>query len=145
MVKRRAGWPIRRRSQAAADQWSVEVPHRKVTFIPDRVEQFDDGSELVERLRTCRRTKDELDKPIYTLYQLAAQQAHPQVPRSVQMRYLSTDEIEPVELKPNGIKSRLAKYDRGITGILRGDFAPKPDDRMCPRCPNYFVCPVAER
>jgi hypothetical protein len=115
-----------------------------VTFLPDHVEQLEDGSELVERLRTGRRTKDELDKPIYALYQVAAQQAQPQVPRTVQIRYLSTDEIQPVELKPHGIKSRLAKYDGAIAGILRGDFAPKVDERNCPRCPNYFICPAAK-
>lgn len=40
--------------------------------------------------------------------------------------------------------ARLGRYDAAIVGILAGQFAASPVDRTCPRCPHYFICPVAE-
>lgn len=144
MVLRAAGRPIRSRGPAARPDWEVRLPHGRVRFTPDHVEALDDGSEVVERLRTGKPTKSELAKDIYALYLAAAGEALPRVPRRVQVRYLSTDHVEPVELKPKTIETRLAHYDAAIVGILREDFAPQPSERVCPRCPHYFICPLAE-
>lgn len=144
MVLRAAGRPIRARGPAARPDWEVRLPHGRVRFNPDHVEALEDGSEIVERLRTGRPTRSELDKEIYALYMVAARETPPHVPRRVQVRYLSTDQVEPVELKPKTIETRLARYDAAILGILREDFAPRPNDRVCPRCPHYFICPLAE-
>jgi hypothetical protein len=143
MVERWAGRPTRGRGQASQPEWEVLLPHGRVTFEPDHVEQLEDGSQLVERLRTGRPTKSELDDAIYALYVAAAQETKPKVPRTVQVRYLSSDHVEPVELRPKTVESRLAKYDAAIVGILRGEYPPTPDDRNCPRCPHYFICPLA--
>jgi hypothetical protein len=40
------------------------------------------------------------------------------------------------------IGNRLKKYDDAIAGIRAGNFPPKPNDRTCPRCPQYFICPA---
>lgn len=144
MVLRAGGRPIRSRGPAARPDWEVRLPHGRVRFTPDHVEALEDGSEIVERLRTGRPTKSELDKEIYALYVVGARETPPRVPRRVQVRYLSTDQVEPVELKPKTIETRLARYDAAIVGILREDFAPQPSERVCPRCPHYFICPLAE-
>jgi hypothetical protein len=144
MVLRAAGRPIHSRGPAARPEWEVRLPHGRVRFTPDHVESLEDGSEVVERLRTGRPSKSELDKDIYALYQVAAREARPQVPRRVQVRYLSTDHVEPVNLSQRTINTRLGRYDAAIVGILREDFPPQPSDRVCPRCPHYFICPLAE-
>jgi CRISPR/Cas system-associated exonuclease Cas4 (RecB family) len=144
MVERWAGRPTRSRRSASHPAWEVRLPHGRVTFEPDNVEQLDDGSQIVERLRTGRPTKSALDDEIYALYLAAAERATPSVPRTVQIRYLSNDHIEPVTLAPKTVEARLAKYDAAIAGILRREFPPTPTDRACPRCPNYFICPAAE-
>ena len=125
-------------------QWAVQVPLGRIHFTPDHVEVLDDGSEVVERLRTGRPTKSEMGKDIYALYVTAAQNAEPRVPRTVKVRYLSADLVDTVDLKPGTISTRLNHYNNAIRGILRKDFAPQPNDRNCPRCPHYFICPSAE-
>jgi len=144
MVLRAAGRPIRSRGPAVRPEWEVQLPHGRVRFKPDHVEALEDGSEVVERLRTGRRSSSELNKDIYSLYQVAAREASPQVLRRVQVRYLSTDHVEPVNLSQRTIDTRLGHYDAAIVGILREQFPPQPSDRVCPRCPHYFICPVAE-
>jgi DNA helicase-2/ATP-dependent DNA helicase PcrA len=144
MVGRAAGRPMRLRGRASRPEWVVQLPHGRVRFSPDHVETQDDGSEQVERLRTGRPSSSELDKDIYALYQVAAAQATPRVPRQVIVRYLSTDHVEPVKLSQRTIDTRLGRYDAAIVGILREEFPPQPSDRHCPRCPHYFICPLAE-
>ena len=116
----------------------------RVHLTPDQVEARDDGSEVVERLRTGRPTTSERSKDIYALYQVAARDAEPHVQRTVQVRYLSTGQVEPVDLPARTLKTRLGHYEDAIVGILRADFTPRPNDRVCPRCPHYFICPVGE-
>ena len=120
------------------------MPLGLIRFTPDHVEVLDDGSEVVERLRTGRPTKSEVGKDIYALYITAAQMAEPRVQRSVQVRYLSADQVDPVDLQPGPINTRLNHYNEAIRGILNQDFSPQPSDRICPRCPHYFICPVGE-
>ncbi|MPZ13594.1 MAG: AAA family ATPase [Chloroflexi bacterium] len=144
MVLRAAGRSIPSRRPAARPRWQVRLPHGRVRFTPDHIERLDDGTEVVERQRTGRPTKSELERDIYALYVVAAREAAPRVPRRVQIRYLSTDHVEPVELSERTIRTRLGRYDAAMAGILRKEFGPRPNDRVCPRCSHYFICPVAE-
>ena len=66
------------------------------------------------------------------------------MPRQVVVRYLSEDHVEPVTLGQRAIETRLGRYDAAIAGILREEFPPQPNDRSCPRCPHYFICPLGE-
>ena len=91
-----------------------------------------------------RPTKSEADRDIYALYMVAAQEAELNVPRNVQVRYLTTDQVGPVDLTQRKITTRLNHYNDAIRGILVGDYLPKPNDRVCPRCPHYFICPSGE-
>jgi CRISPR/Cas system-associated exonuclease Cas4 (RecB family) len=143
MVERWAGRPTRSRSLPAEADWEVQLKHGRVSFVPDNIEEQDDGTLLVERLRTGRPTKTELEDEIYALYTAGAPPAAQPQSRTVQVRYLATDQVEPVVLKPRSVDSRLAKYDAAIVGILNEDYPPEPNDRVCPRCPNYFICPGA--
>lgn len=144
LVKMAARRPYTSQGSATRPTWEVSVPHGLIRFTPDHVEVLSDGTEVVERLRTGRPTKSEVGKDIYALYVTAAQEAEPRVRRRVQVRYLSADQVDPVDLRPRPINSRLDHYNEAIKGILREDFSPQPSDRICPRCPHYFVCPVGE-
>ena len=144
LVTRAAGRPITSQSPAARPEWEVRVPLGVIRFVPDHVEVLSDGSEVVERLRTGRPSKGERDKDIYALYVKAALDAEPRVRRTVQVRYLSADQVDSIDLQPRTINTRLNHYNDAISGILRRDFSPEPNDRNCPRCPHYFICPVGE-
>ncbi len=144
LVEMAARRPYTSQGSATRPTWEVSVPHGLIRFTPDHVEVLSDGSEVVERLRTGRPTKSEVGKDIYALYVTAAQEAEPRVRRRVQVRYLSADQVDPVDPRPGPIKTRLDRYNEAIKGILREDFSPKPSDRICPRCPHYFICPLGE-
>ena len=139
LVRKAVNLPRTSHGPAARPQWEVPVQRGRIIFVPDHVEVLDDGSEIIERLRTDRPTKSEKDKDIYGLY-AAARDTAPSVPRKVQVRYLSTGQVEPVDLSARTITTRLGHYNDAIGGILRGDFPPRPSDRVCPRCPQYFIC-----
>ena len=144
LVRRAAGRPFTSRGSATRPQWEVRVPLGSISFVPDHVEVLSDGSEVVERLRTGRPTKSEVGKDIYALYVTAARAAEPRVRRTVQVRYLSADQVDAIDLQPRTINTRLNHYNDAIRGILRQDFSPRPNDRICPRCPHYFICPLGE-
>ena len=144
LVKRAARRPFTSEGTAARPQWEVAVPLGRIYFTPDHVEVRSDGSEVVERLRTGRPTKSEMRKDIYALYVKAAQNAEPRVLRTVKVRYLSADQVDTVDLSSRTINTRLNHYNDAIRGILRKDFAPQPNERNCPRCPHYFICPSGE-
>ncbi len=144
LVERATRRPHTSQGSATRPTWEVSVPLGLIRFSPDHVEVLGDGSEVVERLRTGRPTKSELGKDIYALYVTAAQMAEPRVRRGVQVRYLSADQVVPIDLRPGPIKTRLNHYNEAIRGILNQDFTPKPSYRTCPRCPHYFICPLGE-
>ena len=119
-----------------ADDWLIQRPSGQIRLRPDHVERGVDGL-VVRRLRTGRPSK-KLDDDIYALYLYAARQELSQA--RVEALFLTTDEAKPVSMSDNVIAKRLAKYDSAIAGIRKGLFPAKPNDRTCPRCPQYFIC-----
>ena len=119
--------------------WLIERPEGQIRLRPDHVERRENQS-LVRRLRTGRPPKAKPDDDIYALYHQAAQQELSNA--RVEVLYLTTDEARPVSMTSNVISRRLAKYDAAIAGIGAGLFPAKPNDRTCPRCPQYFICPA---
>ncbi|MGI8551584.1 MAG: PD-(D/E)XK nuclease family protein, partial [Dehalococcoidia bacterium] len=103
-----------------------------------------DGTEVVQRLRTGRPSKSELEKPLYALYQVAPSEQPQGAPRRVEVVFLSHDVVEEVHFSVKQLQTRLAKYDEAMAGILTAQFPARPNDRECPRCPHYFICPLAE-
>lgn len=117
--------------------WLIERPAGRIRLRPDHVEMAPDGP-VVRRLRTGRPPK-KIDEDIYALYHFAA--AKVLGTARVEALFLTTDEAVPVPMSDKVIGNRLEKYDAAIAGIRAGHFAAEPDDRTCPRCPQYFICP----
>ena len=132
-VARRAG-----RAKLLDADWLIDRPEGKIELRPDHIEMSVDGP-IVRRLRTGRPPK-RVDDDIYALYLVAARQELGQA--RVEALFLTTDETRSVQMKTSVIDKRLKKYDKAISGIRAGRFPAEPDDRMCPRCPQYFICPV---
>lgn len=133
-------------SKSAPAEHEVALFHGRVKLTFDYAELTEGDGEsvlLIQRLRTGKPTKSEAKKRIYGLYQRAAQQKYPHAKRQIQILYLSTNEAQEVELESDQIEEHLAEYDTAIAGILQRDFQPKPNDHECPRCPHYFICPMA--
>ena len=122
----------------------VPLTYGTVIFTPKQIELLEDGTEVMQRLRTGRISKSEReDEPIYGLYHRAAK-SKDRPRRRVQVQSLSTSEVRDIELTEAMIKTRLEKYDGAMAGIQAGHFDPQPDKDRCPRCPHYFICPTAE-
>jgi superfamily I DNA/RNA helicase len=119
--------------------WHIERPDGRIRVRPDHVETGPAGP-VVRRLRTGRPPKSKPDDDIYTLYLHAAAQELGGA--RVEVLYLTTDETVEVSMTDRVIGNRLKKYDDAIAGIRAGNFPPKPNDRTCPRCPQYFICPA---
>ncbi len=118
--------------------WQIRRPGGRIRLRPDHVESGPGGA-IVRRLRTGRPPK-KIDDDIYALYLSAAEQELGDV--RVEALFLTTDEAKPVQMTDTVIGNRLAKYDKAIAAIRAGRFPPKPNDRTCPRCPQYFICPA---
>ena len=132
-LSRRAG-----KVEIVEGDWQIERPGGRIRLRPDHVEIGPEGA-VVRRLRTGKPPK-KIDDDIYALYHAGAARAYGTA--RVEALYLTTDEAVPVEMSAKVISSRLKKYDEAIAGIRAGEFAATPNDRMCPRCPQYFICPA---
>ena len=116
--------------------WSIKRPEGRISLRPDHVEVGADGP-VVRRLRTGRPPR-KIDGDIYALYLVgASQELHG---ARVEVLFLTTDEARPIPMKEPVIRKRLEKYDDAIAGIRAGQFLARPNDRTCPRCPQYFIC-----
>ena len=119
-------------------EWLIERPGAQIGLRPDHVERGVDGP-IVRRLRTGRPPR-KLTDDIYALYLCAAKQELPGA--KVEALFLTTDEAVPVAMTDKTIARRLGNYDAAIDGLRKGLFPARPGDRKCPRCPQYFICPV---
>ncbi len=146
MVKRAVSRDVHYPSVSVDLDWEVALTQGGIRFRPDRVISAQEGSEpvlLVQRWRTGRPSKSELDKDIYALYKKAAEHRFPGADHKVQVVYLSSDDSYDVPLTQRRIQTRLNRYESAMAGIRRREFPAVPG-RECPRCSYYFICPVAE-
>ena len=121
------------------EEWHVDVGGGKLVAVTaDRVVERPDGSVLVQRVRTGKRTKSEADKPIYALLQAGAASRFPG--RRVGLETLYLGEGRAVAPRLDKAPKQLTEYGAIISSIESGVFAPEPDTRRCAGCQCYFVC-----
>jgi hypothetical protein len=127
------------RGQYDRQGWAVPLDDgRKVLITPDRVLICPNGMVRIQRIRTGRKTKSELDKPIYALLRRGAELRYPGKRISIEIFYLGTGEVVPVDARDDD--KLLVKYSDAIAAIESGDFHAVPDARRCPNCQCYFMC-----
>jgi CRISPR/Cas system-associated exonuclease Cas4 (RecB family) len=124
-------------------EWEVTLENGSVKIVPDSLEEVPEEGIQVLRFRTGRPTKKETDKEIYAIYLHAAERELGGNPK-VRVLYLSTGQIDDVDLSTRKRNTRLKKYNSAMANIIALSFPPKPNDRSCPPCPFYFICPAAE-
>ena len=142
LVKQMLYLPQTPRGSTTQPQWEVQVEFGRVRFIPDHVGILEDGTQIIERIRTGRPSQSETKKDIYGLYAAAVRNTEPHVSRKAQVRYLSNGQVVPLNLGEQAVETRLKHYNKAIAGILQMEFSPQPNSRNCPRCPHYFICPL---
>jgi hypothetical protein len=120
--------------------WTLQRPQGAIIVRPDFVDAGG-PSVAVRRLRTGRVPKTAPNDDLYALYHAGARQAHGAGSHRVEVLYLTSDQAVPVEMSVKVIGNRLEKYDGAIADITAGRFSPEVNERNCPRCPQYFICP----
>jgi len=120
---------------------TISLQAGQVTFLPDHIEILADNTRIIRRIRTGRVSSSELDKDIYGLYQAAVYQSVLNKCRT-DVFSLTSGQSQPLNLSTKKMETRLERYNQAIMGILNLDFQSNPSDRECPRCPDYFICPV---
>ncbi len=130
----------------AETEHEVRLASGNVKVVIDNAERAENGesSVVVQRFRTGRQTKSEEENVLYGLYRSAAQEAFPRSHVVLQTLYLSTNQTRDIELTDKQCAARLNKYSAAISGITEKRFDPTPSEHECPRCPHFFICPMAE-
>lgn len=119
-------------------EWKVTLGTSSVSVTPDRVLIAPEGVVRVQRNRTGKKTKSEVDRPLYALLRRGAQQRYPGKRISVETFYLATGDV--VIVQPGNEEKRLQKYLEAMAAIEGGEFPTTPEQRKCPSCPCYFTC-----
>lgn len=122
-------------------EWTIDVGTGLVRVRPDIVID-EQGVTTIRRLRTGRAPKTPPDDDIYALYLEAAGNLGRSA--SAFVHYLDCDSLVAVSMSPRVVTNRIGKYSDAIGSIAAGRFPVSPDDRTCPRCPQYFVCTPGE-
>jgi hypothetical protein len=86
-------------------------------------------------VKTGKQRSNAFDDIEYTVLQLAAVQAYgPHA--QVEVTYLTSETIQPMEITPRKLESRREKLQSFLQAMQAGQFPAKPEARSCPRCPT---------
>lgn len=121
------------------DDWIVDLRGKQIRLKPDRVLIAPNGTVLVQRVRTGRKSKSEASNRLYALLRRGATARNPGRAVSIETLYLATRESVAVSARDD--EKSLDEYSGAIAGIETGLFKAKPKDaRACPTCQCYFHC-----
>jgi superfamily I DNA/RNA helicase len=127
--------------------WNLRLPSGDVIVRPDYTEIDESGAEPLVLMQDMRFGPSPSRSPTddhYALYDMAAAEVFPKSRRAIQAVYMSNGDIMEVKVTAGARKAAAERYDRAIRGILRGEFEARPEERHCPYCPCFFICPAAE-
>lgn len=124
---------------APAPPISLGWAEGEILISPDGVAHGAGGRVTVRRVKTGKQRSNAFDDIEYTVLQLAAVQAYgPHA--QVEVTYLTSETIQPMEITPRKLESRCEKLQSFLQAMQAGQFPAKPEARSCPRCPNFFLC-----
>jgi hypothetical protein len=123
------------------DAFVVDLVRGKVEVSPDQVAKRADGTMLLRRIRTGKRSNAEEDEWIYTLYHTAATERYGTGRYEVEVVHLTSHTLTRIAPSRTKIKNRMEKVAAAAASIRAGQFPPQPDPFSCPRCPHFFYCP----
>lgn len=128
--------------------WRIKLPSGEVIVRPDYAEVDESGTEpfvLMQDMCFGPSPSRAPSKHHYALYDIAAAEAHPKSRRAIQAVYMSNGAVLDVRVTASARKLAAERYDRAIRGILGGEFEARPEERHCPFCPCFFICPASEK
>lgn len=124
-----------------AETLSATINGHVVRVPADEISVADRGF-VVRRLRTGRPPKSPDHRALHALIAEAARQTLGAGGR-FELQYLTTNEGVEISFA-SVMDARLADIRAALAGMANGRFPATPSNREdCPRCPHYFICPVA--
>lgn len=124
---------------APAPPISLGWAEGEILVSPDGVAHGAGGRVTVRRVKTGKQRSNAFDDIEYTVLHLAAVQAYgPHA--QVEVTYLTSETIQPVEISSRKLESRREKLQSFLQAMQAGQFPAKPEARSCPRCPSFFLC-----
>lgn len=124
---------------APAPPISLGWAEGEILVSPDGVAHGVGGRVTLRRVKTGKQRSNALDDIEYTVLHLAAVQAYgPHA--QVEVTYLTSETIQPVEIWSRKLESRREKLQSLLQAMQAGQFPAKPEARSCPRCPSFFLC-----
>lgn len=120
----------------------ADLPNGRAVVVCDSVEELPDGTLRILRRRHTQPDVEDLREPRLALMRRAAGDLRLQRPPQIAVHYVGTGERQEAPENRRYEPDRVAKYDVALEGIRRGEFAAKPEERLCAYCPFYFICPA---
>lgn len=124
---------------------TVEIAGRAIQLSVDRVEQPGGGNQPARFVRTRtggKRKEKPTPGPREYLYAQAYKQHHSAQALELYVHNLSTGETMPITFTPKREQKLYEELQESLTALERREFPPKPDARVCPTCPFFFICPA---
>ena len=127
---------------AVQKELTAELANGNVRLQCDRASVDADGTLHIERHIKRELRPDDHLAPRLALLRRAAKQEDGSRPVAMELVSLATGETRSVPEKEKLEIARVEKYEIALTGIRAQHYPAVPDDRKCPQCPYYFVCPA---
>lgn len=116
----------------------LDVGADQIVFGPDDLLVDDAGNRIYRRVRTgIFREADTKDLGVATTLLAIAEKAPG---ASAEVVHLASNKVTPLTLTALVLSRRRTALQEAMDGIRAGEFPPDPKQRVCPRCPAFFVC-----
>lgn len=116
----------------------LAVGSDQIVFTPDDVLSDARGMRKFQRVRTGVHRKADTQDLGAAIALLAVADNHPS--SAVEVVHLSSGTVSPLSLSSKVLGSRRSVLADVMADIRSGHFPSKPTQRVCPRCPAFFVC-----
>ncbi len=120
---------------------AVNLANGSVVVQPSEIAELKDGTVVIRRVRTGHKRSDEYDRLEYTLYVSATAESYGSSAQ-VEAVHLADNLVEDVEITDKKLANRRATAEEMLNNISLGLFPAVAEQRSCPRCPHFFLCPA---
>ncbi|HEY7354916.1 MAG TPA: ATP-dependent helicase [Ktedonobacterales bacterium] len=137
-------------SSRLSQKLDVRLDEQTIQVTVDRVEG--DGLPLavnperpvrLVRHRMSGKDEEKADVEVrHVLYALAQEQRSPGRPFEIYEHNLSSGALVPVPLDSRAAQNRRADLTEALAGMRARRYPPRPDRRVCSRCPFLMICPA---
>jgi DNA helicase-2/ATP-dependent DNA helicase PcrA len=120
--------------------FNLKIGEVVVKGVIDRVDEIEDGFEIIDYKTGSSKTEEDIDKDQLTIYQIALEEVFQKKPTRLTYYFIETNErvsFLAQEVEKNKIKEKILKT---VEEIKKSDFPPKPSEHNCKHCDFNEIC-----